>query len=163
MKRGRRIISWGCDIVCVVAIGLILFQYTRPLAQWDTVGRLNASGETYAITVQEGAFWIEKKTANVLRLNTPGWGTVGGPSIPFAPERKWSFEFDWGNWGWHLAIPYWVPILILAVKPTWHLITWCRRRRLTEDGHVRCIACGYNLHGIESETCPECGVGFSPS
>jgi len=34
---------------------------------------------------------------------------------------------------------------------------------LPTDGNVRCLTCGYLLHGLPRPLCPECGRAFDPS
>lgn len=36
------------------------------------------------------------------------------------------------------------------------------RRRLHAEGVPVCVPCGYDLRGIESTQCPECGAQFEP-
>jgi hypothetical protein len=50
-----------------------------------------------------------------------------------------------------LRVPLWMPLLIVSA-PT--LLAW-RRWRPAEDGV--CTGCGYNLSGITTGVCPECG------
>ena len=59
------------------------------------------------------------------------------------------------------SMPVWFLILLFSIKPTWSVIAWRRRRRFKTDGHLVCASCGYDLHGIEGNRCPECGEGFS--
>jgi rubrerythrin len=37
----------------------------------------------------------------------------------------------------------------------WYRTIWIPARRLR---HGECFACGYALHGVEADKCPECGV-----
>ncbi|MCO6436896.1 MAG: hypothetical protein J5J06_07400 [Phycisphaerae bacterium] len=36
------------------------------------------------------------------------------------------------------------------------------RQIMTERGYPTCVQCGYNLTGLESPRCPECGQPFAP-
>ena len=73
-----------------------------------------------------------------------------------APRWLWGFE-----WRWHvppksmrsisLTIPLWAPFAPLAALS---FFLWRLDRR--PAGH--CVSCGYDLSGIASRRCPECGV-----
>jgi len=83
------------------------------------------------------------------------WGMVSrGPGVP--TWRPW-FEYEdfrgsaFSALGQVLWIPLWAPLIVVAA-PT--AIMW-RRLRRPLPGHCRC---GYNLEGITSGVCPECGV-----
>ena len=52
------------------------------------------------------------------------------------------------------VIPLW-PLAGLSVLAT----IWAWRRRAFPPG--RCPSCGYDLHGLEGDQCPECGTGRS--
>jgi hypothetical protein len=61
-------------------------------------------------------------------------------------------EFNNGPWGSNFTIPLWLPLLALLL-PT--LLLWYVDRRRFPPGHCRC---GYNLTGLTSGRCPECGA-----
>lgn len=59
-----------------------------------------------------------------------------------------------------------VPLLFL---PLWQLLgvglTWLIARSIAEPKRTsdqRCASCGYNLRGLRSSRCPECGTLISP-
>ena len=58
-----------------------------------------------------------------------------------------------------IGLPHWLLAGVLAILP----VRWFRRRlhcRLARRRHAagECVACGYNLTGNTSGTCPECGI-----
>jgi len=72
------------------------------------------------------------------------------------------YWFDFGSeppvLNWYVHLPLWFLFLLFAIKPTWSLIAWQRRRkRAAAPGHPLCTECGYDLHGNTSAVCPECG------
>jgi len=72
------------------------------------------------------------------------------PVGPFLQAPLWVEHTRGGVRG--LLIPYWatlVPILCAC--------GWLMRTRLDFSADA-CVACGYNLRGNESGTCPECGA-----
>jgi hypothetical protein len=61
---------------------------------------------------------------------------------------------------WILFIPLWPGVLGLGVAT---FLVWRRTRaRITGNEHC-CQLCGYNLRGLTSKRCPECGTAFSDS
>lgn len=79
--------------------------------------------------------------------------------------RLWSFrewnsmrcEQEWGStncgFAWRFVLPLWIP---LALSGTWVLWSgsWAWRNRIIL-GH--CSSCRYDLRGLSSPVCPECG------
>jgi hypothetical protein len=59
-----------------------------------------------------------------------------------------------GNVLTYVMIPLWAPLLLIAI-PMYFL--WPRPFRRHRPGH--CRACGYDLKGVPTSTCPECGKG----
>ncbi len=60
-----------------------------------------------------------------------------------------------------LAIPF--PVIAWAVRSSFRSRNEVRRELrelLREQGIPICIPCGYNLTGIQSPRCPECGEAF---
>ncbi len=135
------------------------------------------------VTVQgyesEGA-WDERR-ANV-NLDSSGfeidWGPLEGKTWLVLREYwAWevsSREFDPGLLGWEeyvggtptfqldqardswVYVPYWM-IMVLAAIPT--IVCHWRSRRSYPAGH--CQHCGYNLTGLPSNRCPECGEKYA--
>ncbi len=56
-----------------------------------------------------------------------------------------------------LAIPSWLPLLVLAPPTAW---LWSRDRRQVGPGC--CAACGYDLTGNVTGQCSECGTAVEP-
>lgn len=78
----------------------------------------------------------------------PGWGFGGVEWLP-----------SFGNYPSVVSgsLPLWIPLL-LAAAPTVMYIRAGRRRR-----SGLCPACGYDLSGAPSATCPECGTALRPT
>jgi hypothetical protein len=55
---------------------------------------------------------------------------------------------------WLLAIPYWFPLLITLVLPSWFVT---RQRQTMSGGGALCRRCGYDLRATPDH-CPECGT-----
>jgi len=62
--------------------------------------------------------------------------------------------------GWWLALPYWLPALLLSAYPIWLARSRRIRRRRHEQG--LCLSCGYDLRQSTSR-CPECGADIKGS
>lgn len=60
---------------------------------------------------------------------------------------------------WYTRAPLWMPALAFALAATYleH-----RARRLYSWSASRCGACGYDLAGLKTNRCPECGSLISP-
>ena len=64
-----------------------------------------------------------------------------------------------------LAIPFWLPTVLLLLAPAaWLAAAYRRRRRHKRLQSGRCPGCGYDLRGTPGR-CPECGTapGAAPS
>ena len=77
------------------------------------------------------------------------------------PGPHWKAGFSWkgrskGSGG-RLSIPLWLPFLLIAAPTAW---TWHVSRRVP-PGH--CPKCRYDLTGIATATCPECGTAITPA
>ena len=92
-----------------------------------------------------------------------GWHIVRNPLLLFG----WFAGLQFFRWtpqcgptmprGWSIALPLWIPFLLIAI-PTAFLF-WLDRRRIPP--HC-CQKCGYDLTGNTSGTCPECGAPAGP-
>lgn len=65
----------------------------------------------------------------------------------------WMLGYSEKEW----AIPFWLPLILLAILPAYKLsmIQQWRRNRRQKQG--RCVICGYDLRATP-ERCPECGA-----
>ena len=89
-------------------------------------------------------------------------------------QRGWHAELNSDSWSEHLKylapsvwvgpesgiihVPLWLP-LTAFLFPSFAL--WWMERRGTRAGH--CRVCGYCLHGLTRQRCPECGEPFDAS
>lgn len=58
-----------------------------------------------------------------------------------------------------IVFPHWFAIAVFSLLLLWHVRRFTHRtreRRWRKQG--RCLACGYDLQGIPSDRCPECGT-----
>jgi hypothetical protein len=78
-----------------------------------------------------------------------GWLADLGGKVP-----SWSAGFVYNRSSNHLdiGVPIWLPFLLFAAPTTW---LWHRNRRVP-PGH--CRKCRYDLTGITTGICPECGT-----
>ena len=87
---------------------------------------------------------------------TPGFGLSFGKSHTFGldiwrPLFKHKRFLPSGWAGDEVTIVLWVPMLILGMVAMWMWFKGVRRR----DGF--CAKCGYDLTGLTTSACPECG------
>jgi len=77
------------------------------------------------------------------------------------PWRWWPPSFRQGNQPsipyryWSVSVPLWIPLAIFAIPTSWAWIVHFRARPW------RCRR-GYDLRGLSSPVCPECGRSFTP-
>ena len=64
-----------------------------------------------------------------------------------------------------ILVPYWVAFVAIALPPALRLGSGAARAARSRSRHRsgRCTACGYDLTGNVSGTCPECGEGKTPA
>jgi hypothetical protein len=87
--------------------------------------------------------------------------------------RGWARDYGWLRLGWsrqwmsnsgrtyagdyyRCRVFFGLPVVIIMAYPTFVLARWLRRGRLRWE-RGECLACGYNLTGNVTGTCPECG------
>lgn len=160
-RRLWRKINFTLNVMCVVLVAGLTMLYMRQAHSWDEV-RYSVSDTT--------AFHVNSHYGGLEFIVfdwTPGKGN---------PRFYWnSYPIGylkdgviwWPDWG-HIpgsnvriiAFPLWFLILMFAIKPMWSFVAWYRRRRRI-PGHIYCKHCGYDLHAITSDACPECGAAIS--
>ena len=161
MSRGRRIISRGLDVVCILTIIVLPFFYYRQTSTtdmatftWEMGLELGVTSETGLVTF----YGISHSTEGGVH---DGWGS--------GSWKHGSSEFNWwfvlgkyrrkvmpGTPAYQVGIPTWSLILVFAIKPAWSYAVLNRRRKRIAAG--MCASCGYDLHGIDGDRCPECGT-----
>ena len=170
-NRVRICLSRALDGVCILALLIILgcavlnaFRYSaNVIYQFGSVDpiRFWVVSDTLGISfmARKGGLVPHSPSDNGIDV---GWGPRYQPSGDIYRVTWWpTFEPD--NKGtsvvrvyFDLVIPLWILLLVFLIKPTWSFMRWRSRRHLRLSGH--CDRCGYNLHGITSKLCPECGV-----
>ncbi len=123
---------------------------------------------------------ISPALAPILWLQIPPWGVaiLGGALIGFKRPRSWlrngffiSLVFVIGSyvlprlvWGSVIRFPpplLWlldsisVPLMIGAAFLAQRYV---KQKSSWDDDHPHCSECGYDLFGLESSNCPECGA-----
>ncbi len=114
---------------------------------------------TAVLVVWVLGYWYDVTYTGATWVVGFGRGYTGAAWGPEFRPHGWSVEpagelYAWPPVVWsrqHVMFPLWIPLALFAL-PSAYL--WYRDRR-PPAGH--CQACGYNLTGNESGTCPECG------
>ena len=105
-------------------------------------GVLRAGRERpFCLAYQHGPFYTWEHCASDATAR-PSWAEM----LPAVSGRTGA----WDTGGWGIRLPYWLPIVVLALPSIVRL-----RRRRTTAGHCPC--CGYDLRATP-ERCPECGA-----
>ena len=157
-------ISHGCNSLCVVLILALPFLYVRQNSHNDLI-LYRSLQWSIAFGSSHGAVRFAWKSGS--------WGFDFGWHHKTSPLSGADVPFSYANGGFdtlgltrltdgfRLTVPVWLLILMLAIKPISSFLAWRRSRELSPYGHQICTSCGYDLHGIEGNNCPECGEGFS--
>ena len=162
------IVSAVSLVMCVLAFVMWVRSDDRRSAV-----RMNWRGNACAIFSERGRvgvdnspaiddFALERKRAMVLELAEQQHlmeylQRTGERSLisSFAPNPRWRNSTATPPVLVRYAVPYWVLILVLLVLPVvWLMDYW---RSLVRMSWGLCAGCGYDLRGITSGACPECG------
>lgn len=66
-----------------------------------------------------------------------------------------------GRWRWvAVSVPLWMLVALLFVEPAWAYYRGHYVKKRRAKRHL-CTSCGYELRGIESDRCPECGTSIN--
>jgi len=158
MRRFRRIMSRTADAICIVLMVLTVVMFVRGLWRIEGVAYKTAYLYMYAGCeggrLHVGIADIPPRASGVLLT-----GFFSSDVGDFRPPKFWfQYEALPGPTSQTVYIPLWFLFLLFAIKPTWSLIAWRRRRRRDMPGHPLCNNCGYDLHGNTTDSCPECGA-----
>ncbi len=142
-QRLRGTCKWGGVTLCVLLFALWL------ASGWYWLG-FAFPGTLFGLKATFGTLFIGTWNEPGLQLLHTDLRVLLGSAPPI-----WS----WWHFGWDSSIPavqcpIWFLFLLLAL-PTGYLF-WSDHRKRGKPGH--CAACGYDLTGNTSGTCPECGA-----
>lgn len=168
--RTRRISKWAGLVVCIALVAALAYG-TFYIAEWRD--SLPSEGGRRSAGVFDIAKWSGSPPTNGWRLSAEtGPGGVIAWLSPLVPHSTgcthwlpshpnflwWPAWFDYPEGDIHLAIPLWMPLVLIGT-PTACLFWSDRRRRLSDKS--RCHKCGYDLIGLTASVCPECGASAS--
>ena len=162
-------------IVSAVSLALCVSAFVMWVRSDDrrSAARLSWRGNACAIFSERGRvgfdnspaiddFILERKRAALLELAEQQQlmeylQRTGERSLisSFAPNPKWRNSTALPPALVRYAVPYWLLILVLLVMPVVWLMDY--RRSLVRMSRGLCAGCGYDLRGITSDVCPECG------
>jgi len=150
------LLSVVCGVLSLSKLDVTFLRYPLKAARTQLLeysGELLISARDHQLVVHwEGEDFSQRATALKREYGIPG--------VSFTRE-----EFDMSPHTAHefiaifyrLLIAFWFLSLVFAVYPAIFFIRSYRRRRLRRQALKPCGQCGYDLHGNESGTCPECG------
>jgi hypothetical protein len=84
----------------------------------------------------------------VVPVDAPGLG-----QMQWLPQ--WIVEGDASSWAFAINVPLWISLVLVAIPTGLVWWGWFRTRRRAAIGG--CLACGYDLSGVPTGVCPECG------
>ncbi|MEM6333190.1 MAG: hypothetical protein AAF823_07620 [Planctomycetota bacterium] len=162
--RRVRLMTGGLGIVALGATGLwiasmVVFVGVIVAVPFTTQDKLTFAtlGATYVFV------WDDGPRLTVIDwgwepINYQGWGNVlpsiTGSNALFRVYR--APMFSGAPPSLHVMFPGWVPVVLLAAWPLASLLI--ARRRGLECVEDVCVECGYDLRGLTSDACPECGA-----
>jgi hypothetical protein len=148
--RRRRALRWSVYAVTLLAIAAIVVSFKNPptmTAQSRTAPSIPRHSLALSLTngVLMGVYWNDQPTNATEAAGTLVIKTHRGyfPRAWYAPPLIR---------GGHAELPLVYPAVLLLVISLRLLNT---NRRKIPPGH--CQSCRYNLAGLETATCPECG------
>ena len=153
MRSNRRVLRWTCIFSCIL-FGWLVYQSRSRIVGWMSIdGKYQATffvGRFSIAWLNEGVTFADLP----YHLNQPTTRGFWVESYDAHP-LEWWFCFSRLRWHTALGIPFWVPfIFVIALSA---FVFW--RTRAYPAGC--CQRCGYCLHYLESQICPECGKTLS--
>jgi hypothetical protein len=142
-RRVRSALKWTGVACCGLLVAILAGSLDWSLTYLDVGGE-----EQFQVTVVNGAICVAKYNWETNAIGSGRtWTLSQDATSPIWWPKHWRDMMGEG-----LAIPIWIPLVCVAF-PTVVLIV---RGRRVSKGY--CQACGYDLTGNESGTCPECGT-----
>ncbi len=131
-RRGRAWLRWTLLGLTLAALGLHGVSLMRTVGVGGSRGALAVSGQS--IQVFAGSM-------------EPSWIWE-----PATPVLAWWPRVLWTDPDWLLVVPLWIPTGLCGVAAGASWWRWWRRKQASA-----CVRCGYDLRGLPSGVCPECG------
>jgi hypothetical protein len=78
------------------------------------------------------------------------FGYASGEAHVADKDLAWELPY------WNVTIPYWLPVVLLAIGPWRWFVNY--RVALQREKEGKCIRCGADLRGAKDK-CPKCGEG----
>src|SRR5262245_27824480 len=152
-RRGVRVLKWVGAGLCALIVGVFVVSI------WWTFGYARFSAWPIShIGVARGCLFRDTLDSSGMRPRhvRDGWFAWQWHSSALDERWIWPKRFSQlvrGGEVTNLSFPLWIPFLAILL-PT--LLLWRLDRRRHPPGH--CPRCGYNLNGLTSGRCPECGA-----
>jgi hypothetical protein len=143
LRRWRWWGKWGATLLVVVIVPLWVSSAWRRHVLFMPTGN-----QALLVIIQYGAVELLHYNAGV--PGRPGWESE---SLEHCSFFWWKFARVGDSFGWDIVFPLWIPIAILAACGAF---LWWRDRPRFPAG--RCARCGYDLSGVATGPCPECGA-----
>jgi hypothetical protein len=155
-----RIVGFDCDCVrgqLWFACFTLPTTYLNYLATVNKTPRSSLSGfhwQTHSLAplMRWRELWFDGwRYHEKISVNTDGTIAVSnGVPATNAPRQLLVSEY-------RIAIPLWLPILLIGAAPAWQLLNLPGRRRRLRVAAGQCVVCGYDLRA-SPHRCPECGT-----
>ena len=146
-SRTRRMLKWVGMAACVLLLGSLVASWRWSLLWVDQAREARFQVAWGGVWMMPDVGWAAIHVMSGPQPD-PGWHVWDSE-----PGRRiWLPVLSSGYGGPSIAVPFWLPLIILGC-PTAYL--WWRNTKRPPK-HC-CQHCGYNLTGNVSGKCPECG------
>jgi hypothetical protein len=135
------VLRWGGLAATAVIIGLLAASFWWVIGVDFPGGSASFGFGGLSITPGQFLYTDEFLKVHAMHWQVPSWGRILW--WPYAARA-------FGHL--HIGIPLWLPLGLVSMPTSLAWWRWNRRR-----GPDLCPACGYDLSGIATGVCPECG------
>ncbi len=155
--KAHRVFAGACAIAALVCIA---FQISRPVGVFWVSG-----ARSVEIGLNGGGLWVWVAGEQDFAVHSAGWHRVTSTPVAWTPEFRIDRSLSITRVGpagstssvvdgVFVFAPLWIVGTLLTVPP----VVWLVERRRRRPGH--CV-CGYDLAGLPTKQCPECGREIS--
>jgi len=180
----KRILYYSCLIFSSLLFAMLLTLCIRGHFRWDSVTWRDVGQASWCevrfssyggiIQVDTQTIWFDGHVpAQEVGRHSPSdegviyWSVGHGRADWVFESDRNPFSISWeshsrGDGSTHtVRVDYGVPLVVTAILPIWWILRMRHRRRCRRVARGHCSTCNYDLRGLSSGRCPECGASAS--